>query len=152
MTVYFDMDGTIADLYSVENWLQKLRAEDASPYADAKPLCDMNKIIPKLKQLQYLGIKIGVLSWCSKQATKEYNAAVRKAKRIWLKEYLPDFKFDEIHIAPYGTPKERIAKDFGWLIDDEDLNRSQWELKRGNSFDPTKETIIEILDKILSFV
>lgn len=152
MTVYFDMDGTIADLYSVENWLQKLRAEDASPYADAKPLCDMNEIIPKLKQLQYLGIKVGVLSWCAKQATKEYNVAVRKAKRLWLKEQLHNFKFDEIHIVPYGTPKARIAKDDGWLIDDEDLNRFQWELKRGDSFDPTKETIIEILDKILSFV
>lgn len=152
MTVYFDMDGTIADLYSVENWLQKLRAEDASPYIDAKPLCNMEEILPKLKQLQYLGIKIGVLSWGSKQATKEYNAAVRKAKRAWLKEQLPNFKFDEIHIIPYGTPKERVAKDCGWLIDDEDLNRFQWELKKGDSFDPTKETIVEILDKILSFI
>ena len=31
--ICFDMDGTIADLYAVPNWLDKLRAEDASPYA-----------------------------------------------------------------------------------------------------------------------
>ena len=36
--VYFDMDGTIANLYNVEGWESKLRAEDASPYADASPL------------------------------------------------------------------------------------------------------------------
>lgn len=29
--ICFDMDGTIADLYAVPNWLDKLRAEDASP-------------------------------------------------------------------------------------------------------------------------
>lgn len=152
MTVYFDMDGTIADLYSVENWLSKLRAEDATPYRDARPMCDMKEILPKLEQLQYLGIKVGILSWCSKQATKEYNAAVRKEKRKWLKEQLPGFKFDEIHIVQYGTPKEKVAKDDGWLIDDEEWNRFQWELQRGDSFDPEKETIVEILDKILSFV
>ena len=38
MTIYFDMDGTIANLYAVENWLPKLRNEDASPYTDAEPL------------------------------------------------------------------------------------------------------------------
>ena len=29
--ICFDMDGTIADLYAVPNWLEKLRAYDASP-------------------------------------------------------------------------------------------------------------------------
>ena len=29
--VVFDMDGTIADLYAVPNWLQMLRAEDPTP-------------------------------------------------------------------------------------------------------------------------
>ena len=33
--IWFDMDGTLADLYGVENWLEKLRASDPSPYAEA---------------------------------------------------------------------------------------------------------------------
>ena len=41
--ICFDMDGTIADLYNVPNWLPKLRAEDASPYEDAAPIYDMNR-------------------------------------------------------------------------------------------------------------
>ena len=33
--IVFDMDGTIADLYGVENWLPKLRAYDPTPYQTA---------------------------------------------------------------------------------------------------------------------
>ena len=56
MTIYFDMDGTIADLYGVENWLPKLRAEDASPYAEATPLTDMENLQLLLAILQNLNI------------------------------------------------------------------------------------------------
>ena len=31
MTIYFDMDGTIANLYGVESWLDFLQKEDAYP-------------------------------------------------------------------------------------------------------------------------
>ena len=34
----WDMDGTIADLYGVENWLPMLRAYDPTPYRTAKPI------------------------------------------------------------------------------------------------------------------
>ena len=37
----FDLDGTIANLYAVDSWLEKLRSEDASPYLDAEPMYDM---------------------------------------------------------------------------------------------------------------
>ena len=40
MRIYFDMDGTIADLYGVENWLNDLRTERTTPYEIATPLCD----------------------------------------------------------------------------------------------------------------
>ena len=36
-TIFFDMDGTIADLYGVENWLDYLIASDVLPYEIAKP-------------------------------------------------------------------------------------------------------------------
>lgn len=31
MTIYFDMDGTIANFYGVENWLDYLKAYDTTP-------------------------------------------------------------------------------------------------------------------------
>ena len=34
--IYFDMDGTIADLYGVDNWLEMLINEDATPYRVAR--------------------------------------------------------------------------------------------------------------------
>lgn len=35
--ICFDMDGTVASLYEVDNWLSKLEKEDSSPFADAAP-------------------------------------------------------------------------------------------------------------------
>ena len=35
MRICFDMDGTIANLYGVENWLAYLVAEDVKPYKEA---------------------------------------------------------------------------------------------------------------------
>lgn len=40
-TIFFDMDGTLADFYGVENWLEYLNAEDTLPYEVAKPLHNM---------------------------------------------------------------------------------------------------------------
>ena len=37
-TIYFDMDGTLANFYGVENWLDYLENEDTTPYAIARPL------------------------------------------------------------------------------------------------------------------
>ena len=31
ITINFDMDGTLANLYGVENWLEMLEAEDTTP-------------------------------------------------------------------------------------------------------------------------
>ena len=38
MNIYFDLDGTLADFYSVDNWLQKILENDSSPYREARPL------------------------------------------------------------------------------------------------------------------
>lgn len=62
MTIYFDMDGTIANLYGVENWLEKLRACDASPYEEAEPLIDLAQLARLLNKLQRKGYEIGIIS------------------------------------------------------------------------------------------
>ena len=85
--ICFDMDGTIADLYAVPNWLDKLRAEDASPYAEAAPMWDMKALREVLLKLIDKGYEIRIISWLSKDSTEEYKTAVRKAKREWLEKY-----------------------------------------------------------------
>lgn len=139
-TVYFDMDGTIADLYSVENWLPLLRAYDPKPYTEAKPLVNLNSLARILNRLQRQGIRIGIISWLSKTSTPEYDAKVTTAKKRWLAKHLSSVDFDEIHIVPYGTPKETFATVNDILFDDEARNRENWI---GEAFDV--DSIIEIL-------
>ena len=55
MKIWFDMDGTIADLYGVKNWLDRLRAYDPKPYEEAEPLCSMKALAKLLNALQRRG-------------------------------------------------------------------------------------------------
>lgn len=127
MTIWFDMDGTIADLYGVENWLPMLRASDPTPYLVARPLVNLSTLARMLNKLQKQGYEIGVISWTSKTGTPDYNAAVTAAKYAWLSKHLPSVDFDEIHVVPYGTPKQVFAhSDNDILFDDEAKNRENW--------------------------
>ena len=144
MTIYLDLDGTVADLYGVEGWLADLNAHRTRPYDEAKPMHNMSQLARALNKAQKNGIQIGVISWLSKTATEDYNKAVTKAKRKWLKKHLKSVNFDEIHIVEYGTPKSTVALDMGILFDDEERNRLEWS--KGNAYPPKK--IFEILKKI----
>ena len=88
MTIWFDMDGTIADLYGVEGWLDMLIASDATPYEIAKPLLRLATLARTLNQLQRKGYKIGIISWLAKNSTAEYDKAVATAKEKWLRKSL----------------------------------------------------------------
>jgi hypothetical protein len=140
--INFDMDGTIADLYGVENWLDYLLNNDPKPYAIAKPLLNMSALARVLNKLHKRGYAINIISWLSKNSNPEYDKAVTNAKIGWLKKHLPSVKFDNIYIVPYGTPKHTISG--GYLFDDEKPNRDAWGCK---AFDV--DNIIETL-KVLS--
>ena len=124
--VWFDMDGTIADLYGVQNWLPMLNNEDPTPYEVARPLVNLSRLARYLNKLQKMGWKVGVISWLSKYSTPEYDAAVTGAKMFWLGRHLPSVKWDEIKIVPYGTNKYQTCGG-GCLFDDEAKNRDTWE-------------------------
>lgn len=139
-TIYFDMDGTIADLYGVADWLDYLIAEDVLPYKVAKPLLRLSTLARKLNQLQNQGYRIGVISWLSKNASEAYNEAVKTTKLDWLAHHLPSVHWDEIHIENYGTPKHLFSKGADILFDDEERNRNNWI---GEAYDVN--AIMEIL-------
>ena len=126
-TIYFDMDGTIANLYGVENWLPQLQAANPAPYAAAEPLLKLQPLARRLNKLQAKGWKLGIISWLAKNSTAEYDKAVTNAKLNWLKKHLHSVNWDEIHIVPYGTPKEKTVNNpQGILFDDEKRNRDNW--------------------------
>lgn len=127
MTIYLDMDGTIADLYEVNNWLPRLRAYDAKIYAEARPLCNMSTLARRLNKIQRKGVKIGVISWGSKDKNPAFLETVKTEKMRWLRQHLKSVSFDEIHIVEYGTKKTifRSSSD-DILFDDETGNLIDW--------------------------
>lgn len=87
-TIVFDMDGTIADFYGVENWLIEIRNESTKPYEIAEPLYNIETLNTILEFLKMSGWRIVVTSWLAKDSTKEYKEKVRKAKLEWLKNMI----------------------------------------------------------------
>ena len=139
--IYFDMDGTLANLYGVTDWLPKLQNEDASPYLEATPLVRLSTLARLLNKLTAKGYTIGIVSWLAKNGTAEYNAKVTNAKLTWLANHLASVNFAEIIIAEYGTPKAELVNfPNGILFDDEITNRENWI---GTAYDVNN--IIEIL-------
>lgn len=122
--IWFDMDGTIADLYGVEGWLDMLLNENARPYEIAKPLVNMRELARVLNRLIEKGWEIGVISWLAKNGTNDYNKKVANAKIRWLAKHLRSVRFAKIDIVEYGTPKQ-INRN-GILFDDEKQNRESW--------------------------
>lgn len=144
ITINFDMDGTIADLYANPNWLPLLRAFDPTPYATARPLLRLNVLARKLNELQEQGYRLAVISWLSKESNPAYDEAVTIAKREWLAQHLPSVHWDRITIVPYGTPKEQFCGNpLDILFDDEERNRRNWT---GRAYDV--QNILEILKEI----
>jgi len=148
-TLVFDMDGTIANLYGVDNWLADLRTENPRPYYEAKPMYDMDVLHEVLEFLKLCGWKIVVTSWLSKGSTKAYDELVRYAKIWWLNNY--DFPYDEIHLVKYGTTKADCTRKLGGLqilVDDNKDVRNGWSL--GYTIDATQNiipTLVELIKK-----
>ena len=147
-TLVFDMDGTIADFYGVNGWLDMLHAENPLPYRIARPLYNMVLLNEILNLLKNDGWRIVVTTWLAKDATKAYNEKVRTAKLEWLDRY--NFPYDEIHLVKYGTTKANCTRKHGGfqiLVDDNAKVRQGWKL--GDVID-ANENIIPHLQRLVA--
>lgn len=150
--VCFDMDGTIADLYGVENWLPMLRDFDPTPYEVAEPMWQMAELAEVLNLLRAVGVEIRIITWLSKDSTPQYDAEVREAKRNWLAEQ--NFPFDHFHGVQYGATKADSIRRYlpngetAILIDDNAKVRNGWHM--GEAIDPTACDIVEVLRNLLN--
>ena len=143
--IYFDMDGTIADLYGYNNWLEMLRAEDTAPYEECGVLVDIEELREVLDDFIAAGVTIGVISWGAMGGSREYCRRTRKAKIEWCEKHFPNV-FTEYHVVKYGTPKHHVRKiKDSILVDDNAEVRQAW---RGKTVDAT-EDIIELLRELL---
>ena len=145
----FDMDGTIADLYGVENWLEDLRSENARPYEVAKAIYDKVVLNEILEMLKAQGWRIVVTTWLAKNSTEYYKNLVRQAKLQWLAEQ--EFPFDEIHLVAYGTTKANCTRKLGGfqvLVDDNEQVRNGWHL--GDTIDANENILEKLVDLLLT--
>ena len=79
--IVWDMDGTIADLYGVIDWLPKLRSSDPSPYIDAEPLYNMQVLSSLVSKLSDKGITQIICTWLAKEASKSYKKKTKVARK-----------------------------------------------------------------------
>ena len=126
MKIWFDMDGTIADLYAVEGWLPMLRAYDPTPYANAKPLVNMSVLARLMNKLQQKGFEICIVSALAKNSTAEYDEKVIEAKKKWLKKHLKSVRFDVMRFVPYTFVKNDVNTGNDILFDDEQRHLEKW--------------------------
>lgn len=145
----FDMDGTIANLYGVENWLTDLENKNARPYEEAEPLYNMDILASILELLKINGWTVAITSWLAKNSTKEYDEKVRQAKREWLAKY--NFPYDEIHLVKYGTTKANCTRKKGGfqiLVDDNEQVRAGWTL--GDTIDANQNILTALTNLLIA--
>ena len=144
----FDMDGTIADFYGVEGWLNDLKTQSVRPYATAKCMYNEVELVDIINALKEVGWYIVITSWLAKNSTKSYDNDVRQAKRDWLEKV--GFPYDEIHLVKYGTTKASCTRKHGGyqiLVDDNEQVRKGWSL--GDTIN-ANEDILKELKKLLN--
>ena len=142
----FDMDGTIADLYGVKNWLSMLRAHDATPYKIAKPMMNFSALARQLNAAQRKGAKLVIISWASKDPDLGFYDDVLAAKVEWLMKHLPSVHWNEVYVVPYGRNKAEQCgvEDMSFhLFDDEQQNCYAWRCAGGWAHEP--QNITEVL-------
>ena len=128
--IWFDMDGTIADLYSVDGWLEDLLAFNTRPYEQAKIMYNQLSLLEVMAELKYKGYKLGIISWGSKARNEKYDEMVTRAKKEWLEKTLLNILLDKVIVTQYGVCKADTCRPYGYgiLVDDEKPNRDAWDL------------------------
>lgn len=155
--VYFDLDGTLFNLYGKSNWLETLENEREGAFKVENllndgfmPEIDLVEFYDKINDLKSKNVSFGVITWLPMEATKEYEEVCTKEKEEWINEYLPFI--DTVSIVPYGTPKHLLcgkAKRVV-LIDDNKKVCHDWRTKKQRiALQVTKKTtVIECLVNI----
>ena len=99
--VLLDMDGTIADTYSVPHWLEDLRAESVRPFLETKPLISESTLLSLFTDENIIvctmlpkGVALGT----------PYADACQRAKQQWLERYFPSLQ-NAVLFMEYGDNK-----------------------------------------------
>ena len=152
--IYFDLDGTVYDLYNIPNWLERIENNDPSIFGvDGRELFNSDFVNSLLDLYSDFGVQFGVITWLPMQASPSYEMECEKVKREWVQQHFPFF--DSFAAQSYGVPKQNaIVKfsDLDILIDDNVEICAMWENeKQGRKAYCTKNfnSLFEIINDIV---
>lgn len=120
--VYLDMDGTIANLYGMENWLKDLENEIEGVFIKCKPF------ITEKELLKYFPVEKYELRICSMtplNASEKYCKIVIKEKNEWLDKHFPSITH-RVYMK-YGKSKNLRNSERHILIDDNATIRNNFK-------------------------
>lgn len=124
----FDLDGTLADLYNSENWLENLENEKSGVFLKLPLLLDADAFKRWAVERLAIGDKIEVITWLPRGASDEYERICADEKTEWVKKHFPFIS--EIHCLSYGVPKQYAIKKRSALmilIDDNEEVLQMWK-------------------------
>ena len=130
-TWYFDLDGTLADLYNAENWLERLENEESGVFSNLEPLIDEEKFKKWARERLADGDRIAVITWLPRGASEEYEKICAREKEAWINQHFPFIS--EINCLSYGIPKQYAIKKRTFsmiLVDDNEEVLQMWETAR----------------------
>lgn len=79
-TVWFDMDGTLYDLYNIPNWLEELQDENPNVFYDGEPMYNPYRINQAIEALIAHGWDVGVVTWAPMGVDKD-STFLRRSNR-----------------------------------------------------------------------
>lgn len=120
--IYLDMDGTIADLYGINDWLPRLQNEDSTIFLECQPLVSEDILLKKFPTNKF---EIVILSMTPKNASKQYCNSVIEQKNKWLDIHFPTLS-KRIY-RKYGNNKNLKNSGNAILIDDNEIIRNNFK-------------------------
>lgn len=130
--IFFDMDGTIANLYQKRGWLESIMDEQEGLFQNLEPMftrADWVSFEASLSRIFNGQYELGIITWTPMNVTSEYCQIVEQEKRNWVLENLPKC-FTEFHALPFGVPKQYAdtkRAETMILVDDNMEVLSIWE-------------------------
>lgn len=129
--IYFDLDGTLYNLYQLPGWLKKVESETPGVFLEGEFLVDKNLFNDSIKELIMQGYNFGVITWLPYGISPEYEEICRQEKLEWIQNNLPFVT--EINIVPYGTSKQKAIQkkaQLMYLIDDNVDVCKKWQSEK----------------------
>lgn len=148
MTIFFDMDGTLAGLFFVKGFANMLENGDMTPYEIANPLYDVDEMKAIITALKNKGYDIGIISYVNEKNLSTATAT----KKAWLKKYFNFANDCNIHIVTKETAKSEFYTDGDILVDDAKANREDWENKGGKTINAYFRAKVKMIDALRELI